>query len=723
MKQPDNLNLLIIDDNQLYAEQLIDVLEENYYKKVTLGFLDDKEELLKLLRQSWDVLVMGKAYDLNVPQVVKIIQEHALDLPMIGLIPENGVNVKTLDAKEQTKLEMVRGDDKTDITLPLYEYWGAVDALPKDRVMEMALRIYQEHRQRCFRDDLTKLRQVLKDAEQRANILIKNSKSAVAYVEEGLHIYANEPYLEMFGFKSMDDLMGVPIIDLIASNNIKDFKTFLKDFEKGNRKNVEFQFESVRKDGSTFDAKLQLAAATYEGEPCQQVIIQPDESNNAELAKKLAQMERIDQLTGIFNRRGFEQVLTSIREAVVQKGLLAGVLSVRIDDIGKINSSLGIQGVDSVVIAIAKLLKQKVATIVGEDKVDKGYVSRFSDSQFMLILPNMPQEQVEDLGNQIVAQIAETLIEVGARTVKTTVTVGATMINNTSPEAPVIIDRVIQAISLALKDNADGNVFYLYDPSAFASEDDAVLLETLRNAIEHNKFTLMYQPIYDVERDISNLFEVFLRLPLADGTLMTPDKFLHVANEHGLMDKIDRWVLINACKNLKRYRAEVDPTARIMVHLSSASLTDESLSAFASKLLQAVGGSEPGRITLQFSEAMVNDYMAMAQKQAEMLKQVGCDVGLYSFGSAVNSMEILDFIKPNIVRLDRSYIKDLENSDNVATISSLIAQIHKHGANSLMAFIQDPAAMSAAWTVGAKYLQGNYLQEPSEEMKIQTEQA
>ena len=75
------------------------------------------------------------------------------------------------------------------------------------------------------------------------------------------------------------------------------------------------------------------------------------------------------------------------------------------------------------------------------------------------------------------------------------------------------------------------------------------------------------------------------------------------------------------------------------------------------------------------------------------------------------------------MRLDRSYIKDLENSDNVATISSVISQIHEHGSSSLMAFIQDPAAMSAAWTVGAKYLQGNYLQEPSEEMKIQTEQS
>ena len=100
----------------------------------------------------------------------------------------------------------------------------------------------------------------------------------------------------MFGFKSIEDLMGVPVVDLIASNNIKDFKNFLKDFEKGNRSNVEFAFESVRNDGSTFAAKLQLAAATYEGEPCLQVIIQPNEqANSAELAKKLAAIERLDQ--------------------------------------------------------------------------------------------------------------------------------------------------------------------------------------------------------------------------------------------------------------------------------------------------------------------------------------------------------------------------------------------------------------------------------------------
>ena len=65
MSNPTRLNLLVVDDNQLFAEQLVDKLSD-YYDRVNLGFLDAKDELIKLLRQSWDVLVMGKAYDMTV---------------------------------------------------------------------------------------------------------------------------------------------------------------------------------------------------------------------------------------------------------------------------------------------------------------------------------------------------------------------------------------------------------------------------------------------------------------------------------------------------------------------------------------------------------------------------------------------------------------------------------------------------------------------------------
>lgn len=726
MQQPSQLNLLIIDDNQLYAEQLINVLEHNYYKKVNLGFLDDKEELLKLLRQSWDVLIMGKAYDLTLPQVKQIIQEHELDLPIIAIIPEDGVATDKLTGKDQVHFEMVQGDDKTDKHLPLFVHWGALDALPKDRVVEMAVRVHLEHLQVLQRSALSRLRQVLNDAEQRANILIKNSKSAVAYIEDGLHIYANDPYLEMFGFKSMEDLMGVPVVDLIASNNIKDFKQFLKDFEKGSRNNVEFKFESIRNDGSTFAAKLQLAAATYEGQPCQQIIIQPDnQGNSAELAKKLAAAERLDPLTKLFNRRGFEQVLPKVRDAVMSQQLgVAGLLSVRIDNIGKINSSLGIQGVDTTVIAIADMIRQHLIPVLGESNVNKGYLSRFSDSNFTIILPNFDQAQVTEWSQTLIASIADTLIEVGHRTIKASVSIGATIINNSSPDVETLINRVSQAVGTALKEtNNEGSGFYLFDPSLFASSDDGALLEALKSALDQSKFNLLYQPIYDVEKDVSNMFEVFLRLPLADGTQMSPDKFVDVANQHHLMDKIDRWVLIKACKDLRQYRMEVDPSARILVHLSPASLMDETLPAFLAQLNKAVGSTLPGTITLQFSESTVSDYMTAVAKCTESFNQVGCHMGIYNFGSVVNAIELLEFVKPQLVRLDRSYIKDLGNSENVETISSLINQVNEHQAACLMAFIEDPAAMSAAWTVGARYLQGNYLQSPSESMHIEAAQA
>ena len=727
MQKLNQLNLLIVDDNQLYAEQLIDLLQTHYYKSVNLGFLDAKDELIKLLRQPWDVLLMGNAYDLTLKDVKQLLKAQHADIPVIAIISDDVASYPhPLSAAEQAQTQLViKDNDRTNPLLPLFYYWGAADALPKDRLLRMAIRVCREHQHSQTCRELARLKQILNDAELRANILIKNSKSAVAYIEDGLHIYANQPYLDMFGFKSIEDLMGVPVVDLIASNNIKDFKNFLKDFEKGNRSNVEFAFESVRNDGSTFAAKLQLAAATYEGEPCLQVIIQPNEqANSAELAKKLAAIERLDQLTGLFNRHGFEQLLGSVRDVVIQQNLSVGLMAVRIDSIGIINSSLGIEGVDGVIVSIANILEQHLTQMLGEARVKQGYLSRFNDSIFMMVIPNMQPNDLAIFGQQVVDDINSTIIEVGHRTVKTSVTVGATMINASTPDMNTLINRVLQAIHIANKsNNNEGNAFYLYDPSTFANSDDTALYESLRDALENGKFILLYQPIYDVEQDSSNMFGVFLRLPLADGTLMSPDRFLAVANQHNLMDKIDRWVLIRACKDLKHYRQTIDPSARLLVHLSPSSLTDETLPSFANKLRQALGDAPAGTLTLQFSEAMVTDYLAIAAKQSEALQAVGSHLGIYNFGSAVNAMEILNFVKPNLVRLDRSYIKDLGNNDNVNTVASVITEINANGSSCLMAFIEDPAAMSAAWTVGARYLQGTYLQGPSQTMHIETEQS
>lgn len=321
MRTHSVLNLLVINDDQLYAERLVQLLSA-YYDNVNLGFLDDKEELLKSLRQPWDVLVFGQAYDMDFTDMVGIVQEQSIDLPMICLMS------KEADAT-----------DHNDEGLPAVISGTMVKALLVDEETSVVMAICLQHDNLRSRRQLKTLRCVLSEAEQRANILIKNSKSAVAYIDQGIHIFANDPYLKLFGFDSMNDVIGVPIIDLIAGGaNVKGFKQFLRQFDKGNRDQVEFNFESLRADGSTFEAKLQLAVATLEGEPVTQIIIQPNSNNSAELAKRLAAAERKDSLTGLNNRHGFEEQFAAIHQQATKGVLTAGLLYLQLDNIGKIRA-------------------------------------------------------------------------------------------------------------------------------------------------------------------------------------------------------------------------------------------------------------------------------------------------------------------------------------------------------------------------------------------------
>src|SRR5690606_23597646 len=387
----------------------------------------------------------------------------------------------------------------------------------------------------------------LSEAEQRANVLIKNSKSAVAYIDQGIHIFANDPYLQLFGFEAMNDIIGIPVIDLIAGgDNVKAFKQFLRQFDKGSRKDVEFNFESKRKDGSTFEAKLQLASATLDGEPVTQIIIQQNNSNSAEVAKRLAEAERKDSLTGIHNRRSFEEQLAALYQQAKQGASTAGLFYIQLDNVGKIRSSLGLQGIDATVKQVAYALDK----LVTEELLEESHVSRFSDTVFTILVENKSTADLEKLAGKIGSTISELFIEVDKRTTNTTASIAIVKIEKNTPEPRVLLERAMDAINQILIETSNhGGRYHLYDASEHANSDDHALAESLVDAIANNRFELLFQPIYDINHDRSDFFEVYLRLPLADAdnTILTPDQFMAVAKAHNLLEKIDRWILINAC--------------------------------------------------------------------------------------------------------------------------------------------------------------------------------
>lgn len=693
MRTQSTLNLLVINDDQLYAERLVHLLG-SYYDSVNLGFLDDKEELLKLLRQPWDVLVFGKAYDMNFTDVVGLVQEQSIDLPMICLMSEE-----------------MAATARNDEGLPAIVSGTMVKALKVEQEMAIVMAICLQHDNLRSRRELKTLRHVLSEAEQRANVLIKNSKSAVAYIDQGIHIFANDPYLQLFGFKSLNDAIGVPIVDLISGgDNVKSVKQFLSRFDKGNRKDVEFEFESKRTDGSTFAAKLQLASASLEGEPVTQVIIQQNTANSAEVAKRLAEAERKDSLTGIDNRRGFEEQMAIVHQQARQGALTAGLLYIQLDNVGKIRSSLGLQGIDATVKQVAYALNELVTD---------GHVSRFSDTAFTVIVENKTTTELQALAEKIGSRISEMFIEVDKRTTSTTVSIGIVKIEKNTAEPNILLERAMDAINqIMIETSNHGGTYHLYDPSEHANSDDHALAESLVDAITNNRFELTFQPIYDINNDRSDFFEVYLRLPLADAdnTVLTPDQFMAVAKTHHLLEKIDRWVLINACKKINDVR-KTHPEAKLLVQLTSASLVDKKLPSVASQLIKAVGGTA-GVLTVQFNEKDISDHLTVAKTQFSALTQVSCQLGINNFGSSAKSVEIANFVQPDMVRLARSYVQGIDSEDNLNTVKSLIVRTKEVSVDVLMPYIEDAATMSVAWSVGARYLQGYYLEAPSSTIKI-----
>lgn len=690
----ESLRLLVVDESPAIAETLTTQLK-SLGVPTRLQVLDDKEELEKALRHIWDIVLFITGYDIAYEDVLRLIKSNDQDLPLILLLNDLSAFDPNID------------EDASEPVLKAYSS-GAVDVLPTNRPLQLALSVRRELSNLGHRRTQRNLEMMLGDAERRSQLLLKNSRTAVSYIDEGVHIYANESYLELFGYESIDELMGMPVIDLVDSKDLQEFKDFLKTYTKTGRNVADFNFSGVRADKSRFEAMLQLAPASFEGEPCTQVIIQHQAiADTSHLEAQLAAIERLDALTNLSNRRAFEEDLESTRDSAIKSKQQHALLFTSIDNIGQINASSGLAGSDATVLKISETLK---------NSFPDAQTYRFGESTFATLATNTSSEVISEIALKTTELIAKTLISVNNRTVQTTVSIGIAMIGETSPNSDEILSRAFNAADkVKIQNQGLGNGINLYNPAENATESDQALRELLEDALEKGSFELMFQSVYDTNNDAAPLFEVYARLPLGNGEMMMPEQFMPVAHRYGMESRLDRWILLNSCKRLKTQQA-THPNTRLLINLSADSLQDTSLPVLVGKLSSAISRGNNKPLTLQFNENDVTSYLELARNNIRQFHENGCQVAINNFGASLNAMNLLDHLKVDLVKIDKSFVQDLGKEENFQAVKKLTTEIIRHQADVLIAYIETPVAMSKAWSIGARYLQGYYLQMPSEEM-------
>ncbi len=361
---PNALHLLVIDDTPLRAEALRKHLS-GMKINVQLDLIDDLVRVQKDLRQvAWDLVLFISAYDFDYAALIDIIRKANKDLPVV-LVDHEALG-RTLESRRQLLADAFGA--------------GVMDVVDSDDLNHLGFVIKREWLALMARRREQRVTALLGDADRRVQMLLENSQSAVAYIHEGVHLFANDTYVRLFGHDDADSLIGVPIIDLVARDDVKNFKDFLRAYGKSSNAEQSLNFHGLKTDGSTFEAMLQLAPATFDTEPCTQVIIQTGQALNAELEAQLLLASRTDALTRLHNRQAFEDLLAAQRSQVIATKTPAALFFIGIDNIGQINASTGIAGSDAVTLAVADALRAQFGDAL---------MARFGESTFAVLAPAM----------------------------------------------------------------------------------------------------------------------------------------------------------------------------------------------------------------------------------------------------------------------------------------------------------------------------------------------
>lgn len=675
------IRLLILEDSQNEAERLVSLFR-NAGRATRVHRLTGPEDLEQQLQQGWDLLIAApESENLDPQEALAALRKADKDIPFIQFLPDN---------------------EPDSVTEALMN--GAADALPQgedERLILIANRELKNLEERRGR----RIAEIsLREAEKRCQLLLDSSVDAIAYIHDGMHIYVNRSYMQLFGYDDPDDLAAEPVINLIAGADQGRFKDFLKQ-HKGESDTAELKLTGASADGSQFKASMSFSPATYDGEPCVQLLIRT-ENDNAELEEKLREVASQDLVTGLFNRNHFLEQTQLHAERVVQQQSQACIGYLLVSNYAEILADIGIGKLDLLLADIASMLRKQF----GEPSL----LARFGDDVFTVLTPDVTPKQRSEHYQALLKQVTEHLFEVDGRTVQVKLCIGLAGLSEATHKANVVIERAHRCAEEALQ--ADNAQVKLYDPSAelAAAASRGDLVASIKQALEQNSFKLMFQPVISLRGDPHEHYEVLLRLKSGDGKELDTTEVIAAATTANLAEKVDRWVILNSIKLLAEHRSKGHET-RLFINLSGPSLQDPGLLPWLGKALKAAR-LPTDALTFQFNEPDAIAYLKAAKGLTEGLAELHCRVAISQFGCAANPFNTLKHLKVDLIKVDGSYVQDLGSTESQQALKDLITAIHNQAKLTIVPYVESASALATLWQAGVNYIQGHYLQGPTAAM-------
>lgn len=686
MSKDNLLRLLVVFDAQDEAQRLINALRNAGYIVRDMPAEDGEDVRAAIADHPLDlVLTRPRGEALSARETLKIVAESGRDIPLI-VITDAG------DASPP--LELLQA--------------GARDAVPLDQPERLRHVVGRElgdlHERRTHRQ----CESMLYETEKRARALVENSRDAIAYVHDGMHIYANQAYGKMFGFEDTEEIQGAPIMDMVAASDHAKFKEFLRGYGKGDVQDSSLDVRGQSTDGREFDITMEFSPASMEGEACTQIVIR-DQSLNRELEKKLNVLSKQDLLTGLYNRSYFLEQLDKLAHKAVSGAARGALLYINLDKFKEAKEQVGISGSDLYVADVATLFSSRLG--------DKGVLARFDGPVFTLLMPGLDLGEAEKLAGAVCRLVGEHISDVDGTSLTGTVSIGISAVNETTASGQEALGRAEAACELAR--GAGGNRAHVHNPAVAELAEREELLQwadRVKEALRQNRFRLLYQPIVSLHGEAGEHYEVLVRMLDEAGKDIAPGEFLPAAEQMGLMHYVDRWVISRAFKMQADRRQEGKTGTRFFIKLGAASITDENLLPWLVERIKALR-LDADKLVFEINEQNALNHLNQAKQLVKALRELNCRIALGGFGTEPNTFNALKHLDVNYLKIHGSLIANLvQNVEHQERVKAITEQAREMGKQTIATFVEDANSLALLWQCAVDFIQGHFLQEPEENL-------
>ena len=692
MSEKDLLRVLTLFEASEEAERMVNVLR-NAGQIVRDLRAEDAEDMEAVLQENPVDIILAKQRltDFSAREALEVLQRLGRDIPLVVIC-----DPQTPDAGIE---EMAA---------------GAADAVCADQESRLLLVVRREVESLRNRKGLRRCEQMLHESEKRARSLIDESRDAIAYVHDGMHIYANQAYLDMFGVESLEDVEGMPILDMVSSEDHATLKQFLRNYSKGIGTDDTLEITARHTSGDTFDITMEFSPASMEGESCTQIIIR-DRADSKALEQQLNILSKQDLLTGLYNRTYFLDQMDKLIGHAVAGETQGALLYIDVDNFEAIRNTIGFADADHFLNDVAQLLKHRFGEI--------GLLARFEGANFTLLLDNSDLARAEDVAQQVLDAIGEHRSTINGRVITATASIGVTHINETISNLQDCLIRAEKGCEIAQKEG--GNRYNVYNPKLEELEEKqqvSAWAQRIKDALRNNEFKLLFQPVVSLHGVPGAHYEVLVRMLDENAEEIPPSEFIPPADQADLTKFIDRWVIANVFRLLQQKQAEGQQT-RFFVKISEGTLLDAEFLPWIAERLRALKLDSQSLI-FELNEATSLNYLAQAKALVDGFHELNCRTALENFGLEPNTFQSIEKLPVDFVKIHGKLIHNLAQSvENQEKVKQIAQEAHNRNMQVIAAFVEDANSLAVLWQCSVDFIQGHFLQMPAAELDYEFESA